>query len=1248
MLLAIAALLAVSGPVKAQPVGAEADPRLVEAAREGKRVLVLYSQRRFEAAEVSARKALGLAEAAAGKDHLAVVVHAYRLGTVLRSLGKRAEAREQLLRAAALHERLGGPESYDSASIWFQLAVLALSERRLADAADRFAGARARYAKVLGPGAPATIGALRQLALVRRRQKQPDQAQRQLLECLALATKHLGPRHREVAIVHNELGLLVAEVGRHGEAVVHFDATLAIFLSPAAKVKPLEVANVRVNRARSLLRKGDARGAATAYATVRDTYAKHMGPTHDAVGHYWGAVGLALSRIPDPAGAIEAYRASVQVYEAGRGKKHPSVAQALVNLATMQKMIGDLAGAEGSASRALAIQTAAFGKSDRRLSSTISLLSVVLIARGQFPLAARVLRRALAIDEVAHGADSADVADTLLNLALAEKKMGAHRLARRHYERSLQLLRKHRGPRDTSVAVVMDNLGTLLAELGDYDGARRLFEDALLIFERAHGKDHLDVATNLNNQASLLKILGDLQRALPIYHRALRIFEARLGPSHPKVAIALDNLGTLLAQLRRHKEALKHFDRALVIHRERAGKQSPRVATSLTNRGWSLVGLGRFDDAIAAQRAALKILKKRLGARHHRVGSVQQHLGVAYRHKGDHRRAGVFLARALETTRHALGPDHPLVAERLHSLALSSLAAGKLDVARRQITQSLDIVESTMVPLLSASSERERLRIVGNHRPKMELYLSLHDRPGDSRTAWARVLGWKAVVLSSLVTQRDRLLGGSAAARSKLDELSRVRSALASATLAIPPEGQAEALAVRRRALTETKEGLERDLARSSRAFATDRSLERSGPDDVCKALGDREAMVDFVRYQRVGQTGSRTPHYRAFVLAGGRCAIPVTVELGPAKAVEDPVVAFRRAVYDELDSADVIDEARRVRVKVWDPLRAALANRPFVWLVPDGALNAFPFGVMPQGARATARQTRFLVERYTFSYLTSAKDLLRLEHAQPRSGRRPLVVGGVDYERTGTVPAGPRKGRAADKGGAIAHHRGAGCGPSAKRSFAYLPATRTEALAVSAALGSKRDPIVLTGGDATERAVARAMRQASIIHLATHGFFAGACPGRSDATRNPLVLSGIVLSGASRSAAARREAVQRGEGDGILTAEEVAGLDLRGVDMAVLSACETGLGDIERGEGVLGLRWAFTVAGARALMMSLWKVPDSHTRALMEAFYGALAAGEKSKAAALRTAQVALLERLRAAGDPSPWAWAAFIASGR
>jgi CHAT domain-containing protein len=409
-------------------------------------------------------------------------------------------------------------------------------------------------------------------------------------------------------------------------------------------------------------------------------------------------------------------------------------------------------------------------------------------------------------------------------------------------------------------------------------------------------------------------------------------------------------------------------------------------------------------------------------------------------------------------------------------------------------------------------------------------------------------------------------------------------------------------------------------------------------------------------------------PSYIAFVTRAQRTAVDA-VWLGSAETLDDLVTAWRAQVSGIAlagASAAAAEAASRVagerlRRQFWDPVAARLHDASLIFIVPDGALNLVNVAALPLG------RDRYLVEEApVLHYLTTERDLIpSLTHSL---GRGLLAVGGPAYDeppaagaKAATVAAGPTAVMApfaAIGPGGIR----AGCGGRALH-FAALPNTAAEVQEITRLwpAASAEDVIVLTGLNADERTVKKNIAGRRIVHLATHGFFLGSdCQPMAAGTRgvgglvstgrshpstaeNPLLLSGLALARANRRVPAGVD-----EDDGMLTAEEVAGLDLQSTEWAVLSACETGVGEVKAGEGVVGLRRAFQVAGARTVIMSLWSVGDEATLAWMQALYDARLRRRLDTAQSVRAASLRVLAERRQDGlSTHPFYWAAFVAAG-
>ena len=314
-------------------------------------------------------------------------------------------------------------------------------------------------------------------------------------------------------------------------------------------------------------------------------------------------------------------------------------------------------------------------------------------------------------------------------------------------------------------------------------------------------------------------------------------------------------------------------------------------------------------------------------------------------------------------------------------------------------------------------------------------------------------------------------------------------------------------------------------------------------------------------------------------------------------------------------------------------PVRALIGNAKHLLIAPDGPLNLIPLEALVD------ENNTYLLQTYRITYITSGRDLLRLPDTAP-TPQPPLVLASPDYGPVDTTVAQTPL-----------ENRGSSQRSTDLVQFRVQPlaSTLTEGQTIASLLPQAR---LYTGPDATETTVKQSPSP-SILHIATHGFFlpdvVPSTPTPNPAnitalftTENPLLRSGLALEGFNRR--------QSGSEDGVLTALEVSGLDLRGTQMVVLSACQTGEGEVISGEGVYGLRRAFTLAGVKSQLMSLWFVQDEGTKDLMVAYYQRLKQGQ-ARGEALREVQLAMLNGTLTAGNGKsythPAYWAAFVRVG-
>jgi hypothetical protein len=696
------------------------------------------------------------------------------------------------------------------------------------------------------------------------------------------------------------------------------------------------------------------------------------------------------------------------------------------------------------------------------------------------------------------------------------------------------------------------------------------------------------VALTVEALAAILAEQGHARAAVPMFEQAAEIRAKALGTDHPDWASARHGLGEAERELGELEAAEKHLRDALAVREAALPPEHPAIATSCADLGEVVRLRGRPEEALALE------------------------------------------DRALAIRRGTLGEGHPAVAQALRRRAEALADLGRDDEAFADALAAESIARANTRTLVRGLSERRALRWLDRTARGLPLAVRLAAAaPEDSartRAAWDAVVRSRALVLAEMA-ERSRAASRPTEpeARALADELAGARRRYANLVMRGPEDGPPEAWQESVDAARREKESVERALAERSDRPAP---VVPAGLDETLAALPPRAALLGWARWDPAGSDGGG---YAAFV--GRRGAAPRVVPLGGLAEIEEAVATWhatlgaadgrgiRRVSGGGADRDKACRAAgERVRELVWDPVAPLLGDPELVFLVPEGAL----YFVAPD-ALPTAQG--WLAETAPLFHVLSAERALAASPSGIAPGEGLLAVGGPDFDGS------------PGSGAAITRGSGTTCDAVRALRFLALPGAEREAEEVVEAwerAGAGR-AIRLEGAAATEAAVKTRTRGRRGIHLATHGFLIeGGCG-------SPLLQSGLALSGANAP-----EPASDSPEDGILTAEEIASLPLEGVEWVALSACDTGLGGVSAGEGILGLRRAFETAGARTLVTSLWAVDDDTTRRWMKALYVARFGDGMAAPAAVRRASLELLHARRAAGEPThPSAWTGFLASG-
>ena len=811
------------------------------------------------------------------------------------------------------------------------------------------------------------------------------------------------------------------------------------------------------------------------------------------------------------------------------------------------------------------------------------------------------------------------------------------------------------GPESPEAGLVLHDLGATQRNAGRLTDALRTYRATLELRGRVLGPDHIDVAWTLNNLANVYFDLGDFAEAASMHRRALTIREARWGADHAQVALSLMNLANALERRGDVSTAIRLHERALAIHERVNGPWHRSVAQNLNNLALAHMSAGDLATARPMFERSISIRDSLFGPGSAEAARSRLRLGLLHLSADSPVDAARVLSEAVDADRRQFGKDHPLRQDAAIALAVADLRLGRegeaLDLALAAERATIGHLRLTAQGL----DESQALLFSSSRSSGLQVLLSLAaSRPSDSAivfTAWDALVRSRSVVLDEMVARRRWSSAASAdsAARRMSARVSAARDHLARLALQGPWRDSTQE--ARRRTATEEKGRAEEALADANRMFGAEMRSAEAGLPEVRAALPAGAALVSFVWFEQlpIGGAATDTVSQVAAMVLTSKEARPIMVPLGPAPEVDRAIRAWlssqRRQPHPlrrAQDEAACAARGRRVRALVWEPVARLVDSAERVFIVSDGLLQITPLGALPD------LRGRTLIEHGPLLHpIATERDLLSTMLPDP-TGKGLLAIGAPAFDRS---PSSSRSASAA-YADACAIFRGG--------RFEALPESLSELTDVARTWDAARggsDVLpderarVASGAQATERAIRSQAGGRRALHIATHGFFLptncsvslSGDTHTSLAHRHPLLRSAIALAGANQ-----RSDSQDAADDGILTAEEVAGLDLASLEWVVLSACETGLGELDGNEGVLGMRRAFRAAGANALVMSLWRVDDAASADWMRALYDARFRRKLDAAAATRAAGTRMIQERRARGlSTHPYYWAAFVSEG-
>ncbi len=898
---------------------------------------------------------------------------------------------------------------------------------------------------------------------------------------------------------------------------------------------------------------------------------------------------------------------------------------------------------------ALAIREKVLGKMNTDYAATLNNLSNIFKEEGKYEKAEVLQIEAKNIQEKLLGREHPHFAASLHNLALIYWELGQYEKAEPLYLQALAIRERVIGKLNPDYAWNLNNLAGLYFEMVKYEKAEPLFLEANSIFAQLIGNDHPAIAGNLSNLSALYEALGNQSKAEYYTLEALRIREKALGKEHPDYASSLISLGQIHQKMNDFNKAEALFLEAKNIREKVLGKEHPDYAGSLNNFGSLYLKMDKPDKAEALFLEAKTINEKVFGREHQKYAASLGNLALVYKVQGKYDKAESLMIESNSLLEKIFGTEHSSYIFGIRRLAGLYVSMKEYQKAEPLFCMLSHADQKVMQNAVYYLSEKELGDYLNSFTTNQNIELSFAQLSNSKELmseCYNNTLFYKGFLLQAL-DQLKRISFTNPTTTENFNLLKSYQRRLAFQ--------YAQPLLKRDNIIIgdlETKANiLEKDLARTITKYS--KIKQQTKWEDVRQTLKSGELAIEFVHYY-YGFIGEKDKiMYSALVLKPGNNQ-PLLIPLFEDKSLDsllhsksDRKADYVNSLYTLADRGAVaVDASKRSLYEIlWKPLEKELTGIKTIYYSPSGLLHRINLDAIP------VSETETLADKYQLIELNSTRQLV-IPNQIKIANNDAVLFGGIQFEQDTTVqkedPILASRSRGELSFSSVDSTLRGG-------SWNYLAGTEREVNSIEKIMQSTGvNTNLKKGSSATEEFFKNIGTNNNssprILHIATHGYFF-ADPKESHQSsvislqeepvfkisEHPMLRSGLIMAGGN--AVWQGQQTLEGKEDGILTAYEISQMNLSNTELVVLSACETGLGDIQGNEGVYGLQRAFKIAGAKYLIMSLWQVPDKQTSLLMTTFYKKWLEEKMSIQDAFHAAQKELRDN-----GLDPYNWAGFV----
>jgi CHAT domain-containing protein/ankyrin repeat protein len=952
---------------------------------------------------------------------------------------------------------------------------------------------------------------------------------------------------------------------------------------------------------------------------------KYLGEDHPHYAYSISSYGLIKYQMGKHKEAMELFEQYLDIVIRIRGKKHKEYAVALNNLALPKKDLG------------------------------------------QYDEAIQLMNEAIEVYRNLDPPRYTSLYIALSNQGLNYQTIGDYLNAEKCYKEGLELRKKVIGQNHPDYAAILQSFGSLYSDMGDFKKAEEFYMRSNKIYLEALGKEHPDYATSLDQIGSFYIDLGDYKKAEKYYIEAANIREKVYGKLHFNYAASLNNVALANYKMGFYNNARKLYLASMDIKAYLGRTNTHDYAISCNNLGIIYNDLNDLDSAAMMYEKSLEIDIALFGEEHPSIATTLNNLAIVYSDQQKYNKAIEVFEDALKISINTLGKTHPENKLYYNNLGhnYNFLMDGKK--TWENYSKAYQILDKQISSLFSFMSEKEKEIFLKKVGYDYEVYYSMNYKyrkeiPEMGEWAYNSALTYKGMLLQSGKMLRESIQNSNDTELINLFNDFSNNKKLLSQMYSVSKESRKYDID----SLEEVVVMQEKQLARKSDQLEFIHQNIKFTADDIKERLKENEAAIEFIHFEYNDMKWTGNTMYCALVLRNDY-KYPEIIKLFDSKDLEKimgsnakkSAPTYVSSLYGTTikESQNMFSDSAKYKIDlynlVWKPLEKSLDGVDKVYYSPSGLLHKIAFDAIQ------TPDTLYLSDKYKMNYLSSTRSLCYDRKTfKIMQDMKMYLFGGIEYDLDSITLVSTALEQRGTSDMTASRNVSFVQDSTRGAAFNFLSGTVEEVDNINLMFEEKK---IKTQSNMSFLATEESFKMLSnqnepnIAHIATHGFFSPdpqkinqtekknltRMGGDNSAARafthaeNPLFRSGLVFAGANR--VWKGEKPIEGIDDGILTAYEISNLNLSNTKLVVMSACETGLGDIKGSEGVYGLQRSFKMAGVDYLVMSLWEVPDYHTSKLMQSFYDNWLKG-MDICEAFNKAQSEMRKKY------DPYYWAAFV----